>query len=179
MTYKIDFYDDLAEFINRLEKFDKDVSKTLKADLRAGAGEVAGEARKRIAAVGVPLSNWAYGWKEQDREDGRDLIYSIARANAQITPIAYRARKAGATVAFGMYVVQKNPAASIFELAGSKNAVSKGTRGGSSSFNENVLNKYGGGPYPRILYPSYYAGMKAAQAKIEEAVREAAWKVGL
>lgn len=179
MTYKIDFYDDLAEFINRLEKFDKDVSKALKADLRAGAGEVAGEARKRLASVGLPLHNWAYGWREQDREAGRNLIYSTSRANSQIMPVAYRARKGGATVAFGMYVVQKDPAASIFERAGSVSTVSKGTRGGSDTFNQNILNKFGGGPYPRILYPSYYAGMADARKRIEEAVKQAAWEVGL
>jgi hypothetical protein len=181
MAFQIDLYDDLAEFINRLEKFDKNVSKTLKADLRAGAGEVASEAKKRISSVGIPLSNWAYRWIEQDRsaDTARNLVYSVSKANSQIRPVQYRARKAGVTVAFGLYVIQKNPAASIFELAGSKNAVSKNTRGGSKTFNKNLLSKFGNGPYPRILYPSYYAGMQKAQARIIEAVKQAASEVGI
>ena len=180
MAFKIELYDDIADFINRLEKFDQDVSKALKKELRAGAGFVASAAKSKISMAGMPLSHWAYSWVEQDRtENVRNLLYSISQAQGAIKPVAYRARKNGRTVAYGYYVKQMDPAASIFELAGSKNKVSKQSRGGSTTFNKNLLERYGDGPYPRILYPSYYAGMPAARALIEEAVAEAARRVGL
>ena len=180
MTFKIDLYDDIADFVNRLEKFDRDVSKELKKGLRTGAGFVASAAKSKVAMAGVPLSHWAYSWVEQDRtENVRNLLYSVSQAQGAIKPVAYRARKNGRTVAFGYYVKQMDPAASIFELAGSVNKVSKQSRGGSTTFNKNLLERYGDGPYPRILYPSYYAGMPAARALIEKAVADAARRVGL
>jgi len=177
--YQVEFERDIAAFINRLEKFDKDVSKDLKKQLRLGANDVAYNARARVASVGVPLSNWAKSWQEQDRDAGRQINYDAARASKQIKVRNYRVRAKGRVTAFGVQVVNMDPAASIFELAGSKNPTSRSGRGGSYTFNQNLINRFGKDRYPRILYPSYYAGIKSARRAIENAVMDAARKVGL
>ena len=182
VSYDIDFYDDIAEFINRLEKFDQDVSKELKAGIKQGASFVVSAAKGLVPAT--PLSNWGRSWLEQDRQAGRQIAYNQAKAKQQVIAKAYRARARGTTVAYGYYVIQKNPAASIFELAGKENP--NGTpasrcdqaRPGSYTFNPNLLSKFGDGPYPRVLYPAYYAGMPKARIQIERAVKEAMLKVG-
>lgn len=173
--YDIDVSGDIAAFINRLEKFDKDVSKALKAEMRKASGDVTSAARNQWGTIGTPLSGWAKGWNN----NGRDRTFSSSRAKSGVKVRTYRARKAGATVAFGYQVVQSDPAAAIFELAGTNNDDSRPGRGGSDTFNQNLINRFTRNPRPRVLYPSYYQGIATARKKIEQAVREAARKVGL
>lgn len=181
-SLQLDMDSDIAAFINRLEKFDKDTSKELKKGMKQGASHVVKEAKRRIDGINPtpPLSNWGYSWVEQDRtENVRNLRFDKARAKKGVKAAAYRARKRGATVAFGYQAVQKDPAASIFELAGSQSVVSKQSRGGSRTFNRNILSRFQAGPYPRILYPSYYVGIKDARREIEAALQKARRAVGL
>jgi hypothetical protein len=172
---------DIAQFINRLEKFDKEVSKELKANMRKGAGYVVKEAQARIPST--PLSNWGLSWGEQDRQNGRQLVYNQAQAKRQVKVAAFRARRRGSTIGFGYQAVQKDPAASIFELAGSKNPNgterSRASGRGSYTFNQNILRAFGSGPYPRIMYPAYYAGITKSRAEIERALEVARRRVGL
>lgn len=174
-TFDINFYDNSAEFINRLEKFDPDVSKALKKEIRQASGDIVKASRSIWDSYGLPLHNWGYGW---NTSTGRDLVFHGSAAKGGVKARQYRARKAGVTVAYGYQVVQTNAAAAIFELAGSDNDESKDTRGGSNTFNQNLLNKYPNAPFPRVLYPSYYAGIGPARKRIEAAVQEAARKVG-
>lgn len=175
---QIEASSDVARFINRLEKFDKEVSKELKAGMRKGVGYVVKEARRRVPPT--PISNWAVSWIEQDRVAGRYLMYDQGAARSSIKAAAFRARRRGSTVGFGYQAIQKDPAASIFELAGSKNpARSKATRAGSWTFNPNILNRFQDGPYPRVLYPAYYAGIGDAREEIDKALQQARRRVGL
>jgi hypothetical protein len=160
---------DLAKFINRLEKFDGDVSKELKQKMRKASGLVAQNARERQE---VPLSHWGrFRWIEQDRPSGRNLRYDIAAARKGIRVNTNRYRASGVTTAFGMSVVQKDAAGAIFELAGSQN------RSGHR-FNSTLNRVLGSGPYPRSLFPAYYAVMPTVQEQIEKAIRDAERKVG-
>jgi hypothetical protein len=181
-SLKIEMESDIAAFINRLEKYDKATSKELKKGMREGVKYVVNAAKKRIDGITPtpPLSNWGYSWVEQDRtENVRNLVFQKSKAKSGVKPAAFRARRRGSTVGFGYQAVQKNPAASIFELAGSQNAVSKQSRAGSRTFNRNLLRRFGNGPYPRIMYPSYYDGIKEARAEIEQALQQARRAVGL
>ena len=181
-SLQLEMDSDIAAFINRLEKFDKETSKELKKGMKQGAGYVIKEAKRRVDGISPtpPLSNWGYSWVEQDRtENVRNLRFDKARAKKGLKVAAYRTRKRGATVAFGYQAIQKDPAASIFEKAGGRNVVSKDTRGGSRMFNRNIMRRFGSGPYPRILYPSYYVGIKEARQEIEAALQEARKAVGL
>jgi hypothetical protein len=159
---------DLAAFINRLEKFDGDVSKELKRKMRGAANLVAMSARKRQE---LPLSHWRYRWVEQDRANGRDLRYNLAAARKGISVKTGRHRKSGVTTAFGMDVVQSNAAGAIYELAGSEN------RSGHR-FNSILNRVQGTGPWPRTLLPAYYDVMPDVQRQIESAIRVAEAKVG-
>jgi len=173
---------DIAAFINRLEKFDKEVSKELKAGMKKGTDHVVKEAQRRIQALpfSPPLSRWGYSWVEQDRtENVRNLRFDAGLAKKRVKPAAFRARKRGTTIGYGYQAVQKDPAASIFELAGSKTKRSKETRAGSWTFNQNILERFKNGPYPRIMYPSYYVGIKQARQEIDDALQEARKAVGL
>jgi len=181
-SLQLEMDSDIAAFINRLEKFDKEVSKELKASMKKGTDHVVKEAQRRIDALpfSPPLSRWGYSWVEQDRtENVRNLRFDKARAKRGIKAAAYRARKRGATVAFGYQAIQKDPAASIFELAGSDSKRSKETRAGSWTFNPNILDRFKNGPYPRIMYPSYYVGIKQARQEIDDALQQARKAVGL
>ena len=164
----------IAPFVNRLEKFDKDVSKTLKKEMRQGANQVAKEARSLIGAIGGnPLSGWG-PWTSRTRgkQTERDLSFNVPAVKKGIKVQAYRGRFRGATVAFGYRVNQMNPGGAIYELAGSQN------RSGDL-FNSTLNNKRGSNRYPRIMYRAYYAGMGRAEAMIRDAIRKAEKKVGL
>jgi len=174
VKYDIDMDSDISAFINRLEKFDKEVSKKLKKGMKRGVGYVVKEAQSRIDSIpDPPLSRWAYSWVEQDRtENVRNLTYSASRAKAKVKPAVFRARRRGVTVAFGYQAVQKDPAASIFELAGTKNP-------GANAFNRNINRRYGTRRIPRVMYPAYYSGQRKARKEIEKELQEARKAVGL
>jgi hypothetical protein len=164
----------ISPFINRLEKFDKDVSKTLKAEMRRGSNEVAKEARSLIGALGGnPLSNWG-SWSSavRGRTDARDLSFSPAAAKRGIKVQSYRGRSRGVVTSFGYRVKQMNPGGAIFELAGSQNK-------SGDLFNSNLNAKHQNIRYPRILYRAYYAGMSRAETIIKAAIRKAEKEVGL
>jgi hypothetical protein len=171
---KIEMSSDIAQFINRLEKFDQDVSKELKKAMKQGSEKVVAEAKKLLPGD-APLSGWGVGWIERDREAGRDLQYRPAKARSSIKAAAFRARRSGVTVAFGYQAVQKDPAASIFETAGARYPL--GVRSGT--FNPSILRRFGSGPYPRIMYPAYYAGIREARDEIDAALQQARKRVGL
>lgn len=149
----------LAENINFLEKFNQDVSKTLKKEMRAGANEVAKAAKSLIPASAV--SNWG-AWTSSS--DGRDLGFIGSWVKRGVAVETQRSRKSGVTVGFGYRVVNKTAAGAIYELAGSKNSNALG-RGINK--NKPVTR------YPRTLFAAYYMAMPAAVRKIETAIEKA------
>jgi hypothetical protein len=164
----------IAPFVNRLEKFDKDVSKTLKKEMRQGANEVAKEARSLIGAIGgTPLSGWGpWSSSRSGRTDARDLSFTAATAKRGVRVESYRGRSRGVVTSFGYRVKQMNPGGAIYELAGSQNK-------SGDLFNSNLNNKRGSNRYPRIMYRAYYAGMSRAETIIRAAIRKAEKEVGL
>jgi hypothetical protein len=163
----------LAPFVNRLEKFDKDVSKQLKKEMKQGANEVAKEARSLIGAVGNPMSQWAkYSLIEQDRANGRNLQFNLPAAKKGVKVKSYRGRNRGVTTAFGYRVTQSDVAAAIFERAGAEDK-------SGAIFNTTMNRDHGGNRYPRIFYRAYYVAMPKVEAKIRAAIRKAEKGVGL
>jgi hypothetical protein len=165
---------EIGAFINRLEKFDKDVSKELKQEMRKASGRVANESRSLISAMGDPLSNWAgYSWVEQDRADGRNLQFNMSAVKRGYKVKTNRHRKSGITTAFGQSVVQETAAGAILELAGSDNS--------KATFNKNIINarKSPIGKIPRILGKAYYRVMPIVVVELRSAIRRAEMKVGL
>jgi hypothetical protein len=167
----------IAPFINRLEKFDKDVSKTLKKDMRSAADEVRKAAVKRLPN-GNPISSWGR-W----RQGGRDLDYVPNRVRRSYKTVTNRYRNLGVTAAFGYSVVTENAAAAIFEQIGADSRKGNTSWFSSDQFIRTVVNRHGQRPRvkggKRVLLPAYYEAMPNARRKIEKAIREAERKVGL
>jgi hypothetical protein len=155
----------IAQNINFLETFNKDVAKILKKEIKAGANEVAKASRRRIPKAG--LSNWG-AWTYS--RDGRDLGFIGGWVKRGIVVETTRTRNRGATVAYGQRVVTKTPAGAIFELAGSKSK-------SPMALAVKAEHPFPVKTYPRTLFPAYYEAMPTALKKIEAAV-EKAKKVG-
>jgi hypothetical protein len=158
--------DGVGPFISRLEKFDKDVAKTLKAEMRGGAREVSSAAKSAIG--GLALSNWG-PWNNK----GRNLSFERSRARGGYKVQTSRYRSRGATVAFGYDVGQTSPGGAVFEGAGAND----------STFTRNIVGKWGPRPNARggkrVLLPAYYKGIGPAQERITSAIRDAERKVGM
>jgi len=159
----------LAPFINRLEKFDKDVSKQLKKEMRGAASLVVAAAKMRV--LKQPLSNWG-AWIYTS--DGRDLGFDVSTVRRGFNVKTNRHRNKGITTAFGYDVVQRSAAGAIFEYAGSKTP--------DALFNRNLLknnDRLIRGTQPRILARAYYDVIHEARARISNSIQDAARKVGL
>ena len=161
----------LAQNIDFLETFNKDVAKILKKEIRAGANEVAKASRRMIP--NSALSNWGQ-WTEDGTRggrntDGRDLGFIGSWVKRGIVVETNRTRNSGATVAYGHRVVSKSPAGAIYELAGKKTT----TEGMGLAMNKKRPTQR----YPRTLFAAYYEAMPTALKKIEAAI-EIAKKLG-
>jgi hypothetical protein len=158
----------LAETINFLEKFNTDVAKILKKEMKDGANEVAKVSRSLIPTT--PLTNWG-AWTYS--KDGRDFSFDSAKVKRLITAKQKRQRISVETVGFGYVVENKSIAGAVYELAGSRD------RSGES-FNSqiNMLNGSIKPNRPRTLIPAYYQAMPTAIKKIEAALDKASKSAG-
>jgi hypothetical protein len=168
----------IAPFINRLEKFDKDVSKELKKEMRSAADMV------RAKAVSMVPSNPVSGWgKWTQAGNGRDLSYDQAIVRRSYKTVTNRYRRLGVTAAFGYSAVTENAGAAIFEQIGAPQPMGNTSWFSSAQFRRTVVNRHGRRPNvkggKRILFPAYYAVMPQVRERIERAIREAERKVGL
>lgn len=150
----------LAQNINFLEKFNEDVAKTLKKELRSGALDVAKASRSLMPARA--LTNWG-SWTFT--RDGRDLGWNQGTAKRGVQVENYRSRMSGVTVGFGYRVVNTTPVGAIYELAGAPKSPS--VMGGVLREEQRVSN------YPRTLFAAYYMAMPVAVTKIETAIEKA------
>lgn len=178
-TMKVSDGGSIAGFVDRLEKFDKDVSKDLKKEMRRGAGHVQAAAKNEIR--GYPLSNWGQ-WTDAGvmprSTAGRDLGFIPAWAKSGVKIKQRRYRKQGILQAFSYDVIQNFPGGAIYEIAGAQKR--GGQIGGGKKFFQNLFkNGAPDGPYPRTLYPAYYAGIKKARGAMADAIRIAERRVGL
>lgn len=159
--------DGIAPLINRLEKFDKDVSKELKSKMRKATTPFLREARASYPDTG--LTNWG-PWIDSQR--GRNLGYNAAVARKSVKLKATRKRYRAATTAFGYTVTQMNPGAAIIEHAGLANP--------GNQFNAAIADRYGRAKLaPRFITRAYYAVVPELREEIESYIRDAMRKVGL
>ena len=160
--------DGLAAFINRLEKFNKDVSKELKSEMTKASNLVVKDAKG--SAPDAPLSGWGR-WIDAGvmprSSGGRDLSYTSGYKQ-----VTNRYRRRGATVSFGKDVVTSTPGSGIFQFAGSQ--------GRTENFTAQIIRRFGPvKKLPRILGPAYYRNIPQVRARIESAIRRAEKAVGL
>lgn len=158
--------DGIAPLINRLEKFDKDVSKELKKQMRQASQPLIREARASYPQVG--LTNWG-PWTQASR--GRDLSYDVGTVRKNVKLKQTRRRVRGATVAFGYSAISSNAGGAIIELAGKKS---------TDRFSQALVNRHGPvGRTPRFITQAYYAVGPKVRQDIESFVERAMRKVGL
>lgn len=159
--------DGIAPLINRLEKFDKDVSKELKSKMRKATTPFLREARSSYPDTG--LRNWG-AWIDAER--GRNLGYSGSQVRASVKLQTTRKRVRAATTAFGYTVVQMNPGGAIIEHAGLKSP--------TNAFNRAIIGKYGmARKAPRFITRAYYAVAPQLRSEIESYIQDAMRKVGM
>jgi len=152
--------DNLSQTVDFLEKFNVEVGKVLKKEIRSGANEVAKASRSLIPNDG--LRNWGQ-WTFT--RDGRDLGFIGAFVKRGIVVETQRTRNSGVTVSYGHRVVSKTAAGAIYELAGSQND--------DKGMGLAMRKKHPTNNYPRTLFPAYYMGMSKAMQKIEAALEKA------
>ncbi|HEY7824652.1 MAG TPA: hypothetical protein VIG24_17555 [Acidimicrobiia bacterium] len=159
--------DGLAPFINRLEKFDKDVSKELKKEMRTAAREAVPAAQG--AYPPGPLLRKFGRWIEE--KSGRDLSYNVGAARKGIYLKTDRKRLRGATIAFGYTIGQRNAVGKIVEWAGKRNP--------TDLFNRDIIRKYGKAEkMPRFAPEAYYEVVPELRTKLDDIVAKAMRKVG-
>jgi hypothetical protein len=164
----------VTDLVNRLSKFDKDVSKILTKEINEASRLVSNEAKSLVPDNG--LSRWG-SWLEttgssgqrgvvQLRSSSRSLDYTQADVRSKIRPQFAKTRRVGGRViAVKARVVTMSPAGAIFALAGSK--------GTGTVFKQN-LNKKHGQRWPRVLADALYAKGPDARRGIEQAIDKAA-----
>jgi hypothetical protein len=159
--------DGLASFINRLEKFDKDVSKELKKEMRKAASDAVPAAR--AAYPPAPLLRKFGRWIEE--KSGRDLSYNLGAVKKGIYLKTDRYRRRGATVGFGYTIGQRNAVGKIVEWAGKKHP--------TDLFNRDIIRKYGTTEMmPRFAPIAYYEVAPEVRRKLDDIVGKAMRKVG-
>ena len=149
----------LAQNIDFLETFNKDVAKILRKEIKSGANEVAKASRSLI-----PKSGLSNGGAWTCSRDGRDLGFIGSWVKRGIVVETTRSRNRGATVAYSQRVVTKTAAGAIYELAGSDS---------ESPMARAMVYKHPVKNYPRTLFPAYYKAMPIALKKIEAAIEKA------
>lgn len=151
--------ENVAQTVDFLDRFNKDVAKVLKKEIKSGANEVAKVSRSLIPHDG--LRNWGQ-WTFS--RDGRDLGFIGAFVKKGIATEQTRTRMSGVTVAFGYRVVSRTAAGAIYELAGSKND--------KEGMGLAMGKKHPTNVYPRTLFPAYYAAMPKVLKKVEAAIEK-------
>lgn len=160
--------DGISPLINRLEKFDKDISKELKKEMRKAASEGVDAARS-----GYPEGRLLrkYG-KWIELKSGRDLSYDVRAVRKGVYLKTDRKRVRGATVNFGYTIGNRSAVGAIIEWAGKEDQ--------RDIFNATIIRKYGpAGKMPRFAPNAYYEVMPQVRDKIESLVQAAMRKVGL
>lgn len=153
--------------IARMRAFNKDVYKILQKDVRNAASVIANEAKSNVPDPA--LGNWGnWGGRRSGgfRNTTRDRPYNAAQVTRSIRPQFRTSRRMMAVDVVVGRVVIADPAGAIFALAGSQNK-------SGHLFNTNLNDKYGAGPWPRLLGPAWTNNVDKVRSDIESAVDRA------
>jgi hypothetical protein len=167
--------DGVPELINRISKFDKEVSKILNREVKEGADLVGAYARSLVPS-GNALSNWG-PWNVKTGKTGSIGVVSMSQGSRNlgfdgsavargIKPQAVKSSKRGVVVGFKARVVMSTAAGSIWSLAGSQNR-------SKSSFGPNLNGAFRDPRWPRALTPALHAKGPQARRQIEDAIDRA------
>ena len=167
--------DGVPELINRISKFDKEISKILNREVRQGADVVGAYARSLVPS-GNALSNWGSYNEKTGRagrvgvvsmsQGSRDLSFNGSSVARGIKPQTVNSRRRGTVVGYKARVVITTAPGAIWSLAGSKNR-----RG--STFGPNLNGAFRDSRWPRALTPALHAKGPQAARLIEDAIDRA------
>ena len=151
------------KLLRELNAFDKDAQKVLRRDIRDAVDVIRDE-----AASSLPdqvLRNYGR-WIA--KKDGRDLSWQVGSARSGLKKSASLKKSGGVYGVTGL-VVNKSPITAIFAVAGSRS---------SSPFSTKIRQRYGSGPWPRALGPSWRNNVDKVRNLIEDAIVKAADAIG-
>ena len=166
----------IGQFVARMKRFDEDTSKVLVSEIKVAVDGIYQAAGQTITATGNPLSNWG-SWTERKRVGSRGAVTSsggtYTRDRSYSASDAKRGLKKNVRVInkpdhqdVVAIIKQMNPAAAIYELAGSKSK-------SGHVFNANVNRTHPAQRWPRVLGPAWADGNKRAGQLIAAAVKRA------
>jgi hypothetical protein len=109
----------VKDTIRTLNKMDKELAKEFRSQVDAVAAPVLDDLRAAYNGAGLPLSGMAYAWGRSTKSGGTAKLfpYNAAKAASSVR-IKYDTRRNAIGV---VAIIQRNPAAAIFEVAGRKN----------------------------------------------------------
>jgi hypothetical protein len=174
--------DGAGRLVDALSKFNKEIYKILQDDVRAAAGLVAEDARRRTPAMvlyggnGERRSNGWGTWTSSGNNPtkfgsrgtaaGRDLSYNEGRIDKSIRPGARKARVRGAgSVGIKGIVTMNDVGGQIWATAGAENDK-------DSQFNRDIIARWGS-DYPRGLKAALFAKGPEAGEMMDRAIERA------
>ena len=180
--------DGAGRLVDALSKFNKEIYKILQDDVRAAAGLVAEDAKRRTPAMvlyggnGERRSNGWGTWTSSGNNPtkfgsrgtapGRDLSYNEGRIDASIKAGARKARVRGAgSVGIKGIVTMNDVGGQIWATAGAENDK-------DSQFNRDIIARYGS-DYPRGLKAALFEKGPKAGEMIDRALERAQARFGL
>jgi len=168
-----------GRLVDALSKFNKEIYKILQDDVRAAAGLVAEDAKRRFPDK--PISGWG-PWTLTTGTTGssgsitfetgsRDLSYDSGTVTRSVRPGARKARVRGVgTTGIRGIVSITSAGGAIFSTAGHRTP--------DSPFNRTIVSRFGN-DYPRALKPALFAKGPQAANMIDDALERAQARFGL
>ena len=149
-----------------------------------------GRMMQRVARSEVPeapLSNWG-AWNAivgrrinvsagRETSRRRNLSFSKSKAVSGLDLFVTIKKKGPQRIELGAYVGNRDPAGSIYELAGSRMDKSTKAVGGSALFRQNLNKRYSGKRFPRVLYPAQQKADSWGVSYLERALQQSVSKV--
>ncbi len=169
--------DGASSLVNRISRFDKDVYKTLRREVKSATDVVRADAQSLLPGgralsgtmLGEQVSRGWGPWSSGGRDLGFDGGAMRVQAQARKT-----SRRVGGERVYGMVgrvVAPTSPAAAIFMLAGSRTP--RRLPGWGGNFNAELNARYGT-VFPRALTTAWRRGAPRAAARIDAAIDAAA-----
>jgi len=166
----------LGQFVARMKRFDEDTAKVLVSEIKVAVDGIYQAAGQTISSTGNPLSNWG-SWTERKRVGSRGAVTSsggtYTRDRSYSASDAKRGLKKSVRVInksehqdVVAIIKQMNPAAAIYELAGSRST-------SGHVFNANINKTHPAQRWPRVLGPAWADGRGKAEQLLTAAVKRA------
>lgn len=178
----------LSQTLSRLREFDRDAYDGMVQEISDAMEPMASDARGLMPS-GNALSNWGpWGsstvtrqsrggvWTQTARRRSRSLEFDSGKARAGVEARTARKYRKGKMLGATAMVAQKNPAGSIWALAGARDAGNPFAMGGSATFVSNLLAKYRSDTWPRAMGEAWTKNIEKVRDAVENVIEKYARK---